>query len=256
MLSLVLFCACGHKPARTEEKKDTKAKELFQGIWIDDDNDMVLFRVVGDTIYYADNQNAPVAFQIVKDSLYMYGSEVSHYHIDKQAEHLFWFHSLAGDVIKLHKSEKASDSLFFSRQSLEVIPTYNQVVKRDSVVIYNGTRYRGYVYINPSKRKVVRTSFSEDGIRVDNVYYDNIIHICVYQGKKSLYASDISKENFANIIPESFLEKAILSDMVFTGVTASGFHYVATICTPDESTVCYMIELNIDREGKLSFEML
>ncbi len=186
----------------------------------------------------------------------MYGSEVSHYQIDKQAEHLFWFHSLAGDIIKLHRSENESDSLFFSQESLQIIPTYNEVIKRDSVIVYDGTRYRGYVYINPSKKKVTRTSFSEDGIRVDNVYYDNIIHICVYEGKKSLYAHDIGIETFTDIIPRAFLEKAILSDMVFTGVTASGFHYVATVCTPDESTVCYMVELNIDREGKLSLEML
>lgn len=59
--------------------------------------------------------------------------------------------------------------------------------------MHKGNRYHGYVYINPSKMKVIRTSYSEDGIGVDNVYYDNVIHICVYKGKEMLYGEDITK---------------------------------------------------------------
>lgn len=32
--------------------------------------------------------------------------------------------------------------------------------------------------------KVVKTTYSEDGISMDNIYYDNVMHICVYEGKK------------------------------------------------------------------------
>lgn len=60
--------------------------------------------------------------------------------------------------------------------------------------MYKGTRYRGYVYINPSKMKVIKTVYSDEGIGVDNVYYDNVIHICVYEGKKLLYGKDITKK--------------------------------------------------------------
>ena len=64
--------------------------------------------------------------------------------------------------------------------------------------MYKGTRYRGYVYINPSKMKVIKTVYSDEGIGVDNVYYDNVIHICVYEGKKLLYGKDITKKSFRN----------------------------------------------------------
>lgn len=87
-------------------------------------------------------------------------------------------------MIKLHKSEDANDSIYFVRQEL-VIPAYTEVTKRDSVVTYNGTRYRAYVYINPSKMRVIKTTYSEDGISMDNVYYDNVMHICVYEGKRA-----------------------------------------------------------------------
>ena len=248
---LVSVFSCTEKKKDDAGSEDTKAKELFQGVWLDDDNDMALFQVKGDTIYYADNQNIPVAFRIERDSLYMYGNETSRYKIDKQTEHLFWFHSLSGEIVKLHKSENPDDTLMFSGNALQVIPTYNEVTQKDSVVTFEGKRYRAYVYINPSKMKVISTSYSEDGISVDNVYYDNVMHICVYEGKRCIYASDIAKKDFEHIVPEDFLQKSILSDMSFTGVNRSGFHYLSTICTP-ESSVCYMVQLNIGFDGKLT----
>ena len=88
----------------------------------------------------------------------------------------------------------AEDSLVFTSREVEVMSTTPEVIKKDSIVIYKNTRYRGYVYINPSKMKVFKTSYSENGISVDNVYYDNVIHICVYEGKKMLYGCNSKKE--------------------------------------------------------------
>lgn len=247
------MCSCVNKHKNTETEEDSKAKELFQGIWLDDDSETVLFKVQGDTIYYADIQNSPIRFKIEKDSLYMYGGEVFRYQIDKQTEHLFWFHSLVGDIIKLHKSENDTDSIAFTNESVEVIPS-SEVIKKDSVVVYGGTRYHAYVYINPSKIKVLKTYYSEEGISVDNVYYDNIIHICVYEGKKSLYASDITKSMFETVIPEDFLEKSILSDMNFISINNTGYHYQVSLCMP-ETVLCYLVNLNISFDGKLSMNI-
>ena len=63
----------------------------------------------------------------------------------------------------------------------------------------------------------MRPGVSEEGLGVDNVYYDNIIHICVYEGRKSLYAKDITKQMFKGVVPDDFLQWAILSDMDFMG---------------------------------------
>lgn len=253
ILVFALLGSCKeNKREKVENNESLRAKELFQGIWIDDDNDMILFKVKEDTIYYADSQNIPVAFKIKKDSLFMYGNESSIYHIDKQTEHVFWFHSLAGDIIKLHKSENLEDSLAFSDRALRPIPIYTEVTKKDTVVMYKGTRYRAYVYINPSKMKVIKTSYSEDGISVDNVYYDNIMHVCIYEGRKSLFSKDIAKQDFKSVVPAEFLQKSILSDMEFSGIDINGYHYLATICIP-ESSIYYLINLNINFEGELLF---
>ena len=56
-------------------------------------------RVEGDTIFYADSQSAPIAFKIIRDTLYTYGNDTTYYKIDKQAEHIFWFHSIT-DILK------------------------------------------------------------------------------------------------------------------------------------------------------------
>ena len=174
----------------------------------------------------------------------------SYYKIDKQAEHIFWFHSITDNIIKLHKSEDFNDSLSFVREEV-VIPTYTEVTKRDSVVTYNGARYRAYVYINPSKMKVIKTTYSEDGISMDNVYYDNVMHICVYEGKKSLFASDITKQMFDKVVPEDFLVQAILSDTKFLKVDRNGFHYQAILAIP-ESSVYSIAELEISFDGTLT----
>ncbi len=233
-----------------EEKEDSNAKEMLQGIWLDDETESPLMRVEGDTIFYADSQSAPIAFKIIYDTLYTYVNYTTYYKIDKQAEHIFWFHSITDNIIKLHKSEDFNDSLSFVREEV-VIPTYTEVTKRDSVVTYNGARYRAYVYINPSKMKVIKTTYSEDGISMDNVYYDNVMHICVYEGKKSLFASDITKQMFDKVVPEDFLVQAILSDTKFLKVDRNGFHYQAILAIP-ESSVYSIAELEISFDGTLT----
>lgn len=248
----VALSSCGapqQKASATEEDKE--AKSLLEGIWLDDDTEAALLRVKGDTLFYADAAAAPVAFKIIGDSLFTYGARTTGYKIEKREEHIFRFHSATGDVIRLHKAETEDDSLAFIHT--REIPVYKEVIKKDSVVTYDNVRYRGYVYINPSKIKVMRPGVSEEGLGVDNVYYDNIIHICVYEGRKSLYAKDITKQMFKGVVPDDFLQWAILSDMDFMGVDSEGYHYQATVCVPDDAS-CYLIHITAGREGELSFE--
>ena len=99
--------------------------------------------------------------------------------------------------------------------------------------------------------KLVKTTYSDDCISMDNIYYDNVMHICVYEGKKSLYAKDITKQMFVDVIPADFLQQAILSDMNFTGIDRKGYHYQALVCIP-ESPVCNLVNLTISFNGQLN----
>lgn len=255
LLTLAFFsCNGAKKQTPNDAQEGAKAKKMLQGIWLDDENDEILFKVQGDTIYYPDVESAPVYFKISKDTLYTFGKEVSRYKIDKQAEHVFWFHSLSDDIVKLHKSEDDSDSLMMTGNNMKVIPTYTEVTKRDSVVMYNNKRFRAYVYVNPSKKKVVKTSYSDDGMSIDNVYYDNVIHICVYEGRKMIYGHDITKQMFAGVITDDFVQNCLLSDMEFIGVRKEGFRYLATLCIP-ESSVCNLVSLTVSFDGKLTMKL-
>ena len=101
--------------------------------------------------------------------------------------------------------------------------------------------------------KVFKTSYSENGISVDNVYYDNVIHICVYEGKKMLYGQEITKKMFADIFPAEMLDQAILADMNFMGVDSKGYHYQATLGIP-ESSVYNLVNMIIGFDNTMNIE--
>ena len=251
---IVSLASCGNRQGgEASAKEDLTAKQLLQGIWVDDETDMPLMRIEGDTLYYTNPQSAPVSFKVVRDTIYVYSNEPVAYKIDRQTEYSFWFHLPADEVIRLHKSENEEDSLAFANREVEVISTTPEVIKKDSVVTYKNTRYRGYVYINPSRMKVFKTSYSENGIGVDNVYYDNVIHICVYEGKKMLYGQDITKKMFADIFPAEVLNQTILADMDFMGVDGKGYHYQATLGIP-ESSVYNLVNMVIGFDNKMNIK--
>lgn len=254
LIALTCLTACHSGTGKVEKRivEDPTAMQMLQGIWLDDETEMPMMRIMGDTIYYADPQSAPVAFKVVRDSIYTYGNERIAYKIERQTEYSFWFQSLNEAIIKMHKSESEDDTLAFEQREVEVISTIPQVIQKDSVVIYNGTRYRGYVYINPSTMKVIRPSYAENGYVVDNVYYDNVIHICVYEGRNELYGRDILKRDFAEVVPEEQLAQMLLADMNFQGVNADGYQYQATLKIPETSTYT-LVDLSIGFDKELDF---
>lgn len=247
----VLLSACSGARTPVEQKEDLTAKALLQGIWLDEESDMPWAKAEGDTLFYPDAQHAPATFRVVHDSIYVTNAfGVMAYKIDRQTEQSFWFHANEdGGLVKLYKSEDVADNLFFSRKQVEIIPSTPEVVKKDSIIYYQGNRYRGYVHINPSTMKVNRTSFAENGVAVDNVYYDNVIYICVYQGKQMLYGKNIQKQQFEAILPKEYLNTAVLTDMDFVAVSNEGFRFKATLTVP-ETQVFVVVYLTI-RDGQV-----
>ena len=100
---VIALAACGNGKEQKTVEEDATAKALLQGVWINDETELPLMRIEGDTIYYADPQNIPVSFKIIRDTMYVYGNHTVTYKIDRQTEYSFWFHSLADEIIKLHK---------------------------------------------------------------------------------------------------------------------------------------------------------
>ena len=260
LAGILLVAACSKKSETTQpeaetvvEKESREAKAMLQGIWVDDETDEVSFRAVGDTIYYPDTISQPSYFKIVRDSLVL-GAVATKYPIVKQLEHVFWFRNLNGDLLKLRKSDDPIHVFAFVHDKPKVM-TYTEVVKTDSVVFYNGERYHWYIAINPTKYKVHTSSYNDDGVEVDNVYYDNIMHVSVFSGARKLFSTDFRKQLYASKIPQQFLSQSVLSNMEFTGVDAKGFHFVATICIPDGAS-CYKAENIVSFSGELTTTLL
>ncbi len=237
------------------ESEDVTAKEALQGIWIDKETETVLFRAKGDSIYYPDTVNVPVRLFIRQDTLFLAGGEqTAAYPIDRRGEHVFNFHSATGEIVRLVRSQNPGDTVFFTLTQPTTL-TYNEVVKKDTVVYYDSERYHCYVYVNPSRLKVYKTSYTDAGLAVENVYYDNVIHICVYKGKKCLFSRDYTKKSFEGLVPDAFLRQAILSNMEFSKADKNGFHFNATVCIPDGAS-CYMAGICVDYAGKPSMSLL
>lgn len=258
-LCLALLAGCKHKEAVAEERnsapeEDLGAKRNLQGIWLDKETENVLLRIKGDSIYYPDTMNLPVKFMICGDTLYLSGENVVTYPIDKMGQYIFNFHSATGEIIRLIRSENPDDTLLFIHKQPKPL-TYTEVVKKDTVVMYDNKRYHCYVYVNPTRQKVYKTCYTDEGIAVDNVYYDNVIHICVYQGKNCLFSRDYNKKSFAGVVPDDFLTQAILSNMMFCKADAEGCHFYATVCIPDDSS-SYTVNICVEYNGHVKMSLL
>ena len=253
---LVMLClSCG-------ERKNTKAGEgdmsnllsvkKLQGVWLDDDTEIPVMKVKNDTVILSVRTESSYRFAVSADTLFVRDADHTVYFIKQLTDQNFCFFTSLGDTVRLHKAE--DESVWVTSSPSVLQPT--EVLKKDSVIMYEGKRYRGYAYINPSTRKVVVPEVSGEGLIVDNVYYDNVIHICVFQGKEKICSKDITRDMFSEVVPANFLNHSILSDMSFVGVGADCYFYRAVICSASShGASCYYVKIGINREGALSFRL-
>ena len=255
VFAVTLFFGCGNSNKRPEAPvEDLNAKAMLAGIWIDADEENVVFKIKGDTIYYPDSTTQPVKFRIVQDTMVLMGSTVSKYPITHKSEHLFEFKNQAGDIVKLVKSEEPNDSLYFVLHR-PIVLNQGKVIKSDTVVTYSGHKYHSYVQVNPTTFKVYRSFYNAEGIEVENIYYDNIIHVSVFSGRDKVFSKDFTKADFASAVPENMLKQSILSDIKLISVSAKGLQYQTQLSIPD-SPSSFLVELVISYSGKTSIKVL
>ena len=252
---LICFSSCrkSSNNAKEASKEDLAAKKMLQGIWVDEDEQDVAFKAKGDTIFYPDSTSQPVYFQIIDDTLVLHGANLAKYPIVKQTRHLLVFRNQNGDEVRCVLSEDPDDASFFS--SKHPLPiNQNQLIKRDTVIEHNGERYHCYVQVNPTTYKVISPSYNDDGVEVDNVYYDNIINLNVFHGADRLFGGDFKKRQFAKWVPAQFLNESILSDMVFDRCDDKGIHYTASLIKPGDSMGSYLVDVMVGYHGHLVIE--
>lgn len=251
ILSLVACKQQRNDVSENETPEDLEAKAMLQGIWIESETEEVSFLAKGDTIFFPDSTSQPSYFRIVSDSFCL---GENRYAITKQTEHLFCFQNQAGEEVRLEKSENKEDSLAFLDNQPEIL-SLNEVLKIDSVVLFGGERYHWYIAVNPTRYKVTKETYNSDGVSVDNVYYDNIIHISLYRGSVCLFSRDIKKQMFADDVPQQFLDQAVLGNIKYDHVDSRGVHFNANLCIPDVAS-CYLVETLISFDGQMTKKLL
>ncbi len=229
--------------------------QQLQGIWVDAETESVALRIDGDSVFYPDSISQPVRFAIFADTLVVYAASAVRYPIIEQGNYIFKYETLSGEVMNLRRSEVSDDSLAFKNHAYAPI-LLNEQVHRDSVLFApNGSRYHLYVDVNPTRYKVHHTSYTDEGLPKDEVYFDNIIHVAVYQGEKRIFSQDFAKKDFQELIPASFIKGALLSNMDIAPLTNDSCSFHATLCQPDGAS-CYVIIIKVSYDGNYTMELL
>lgn len=251
VLTFAIFVGCGQKTA-DQLPESQEAKQLLQGIWSDEETENLVFQMRGDSVYYPDSTSMPAYFRVYDDTLYIGSS--ARYHIEKHTEHLLWFKGGDGELVKLVKNDGEEEQETFEKNKAQIL-SLTDVLKKDTVVSYNGNRYHLYVAINPTKYKVVRHTLNEDGLDVENVYYDNIIHLSIFHGDHQLFSRDFRKQQYQQRVPAQFFDQAVLNNMEYSSADEKGLHFNVSLCTPDDAS-CYLIEHVVSLDGQLSTELI
>lgn len=252
---IAIMASCGNTPEKNNTPtEDLEAKETIQGIWVDELEGNCVFRAKGDTIYYTDSLSEPVRFHVYADTLYLESSHPTKYHLNKLSDHVLRFVNNDGDEISLVKSDdKSLVSLFEKiKKSIGHI-NQGELIKRDSILSVGDKRLHAYVQVNPTTFKVYHQSVNDDGVTVDHAYFDNIIHIALYDGARKVINRDYRKKDFSAHVPKEYIDKCILSDIIIEKATPEEVTFVAILSTPDTYTSYHInIVVGIDGNVKMS----
>lgn len=252
VLLLAALMSCEQRAGDAQLPESKEAKQLLQGVWSDEDTETIVFQMRGDSVFYPDSTSMPAFFRVCEDTLYIGSS--ARYHIEKHTNHVLWFKGTDGELVKLVKGDDDDEKKFFERNKTQIL-TLAEVLKKDTVVSYEGNRYHLYIAVNPTKYKVVRHTINDDGLDVENVYYDNIIHLSVFQGAKQLFSRDFRKRQYQQRVPAQFFEQAVLNNMEYACTDGKGFHVNVSLCTPGDAS-CYLIEHVVSFDGQITTELL
>lgn len=247
---ILLGCQGGSGTYYSLEHEDKDAKNMFQGIWLNDDEEYASLYIRGDSMFFPDTTSLPMRFWIYKDSLYTEGRNINRYKITAQGEHVFKYISQTGDEIRLVKSDDQSFVNIFFQPRPYAINIF-RTINRDTIGEGMGMKYRCNMIIEPTSERVIKSLLNDDGMEVDNMYLDNVAKVNVSIGGKHIYSHDFHKSEFNRFVPTEFMQHSILRDVQYNKADTGAVYLDAIIGFPDAST-SYVVELKISKNGKLT----
>lgn len=251
-LITILLSACSNTNTKENViEEDLTAKKNLQGTWLNEVEGNVLFTIKGDTIFYNDSTSQPSPFHVVNDTLFIDNHNVVKYPIRHLTSTSFTFVNTDGEEIELTKTDSQGSTPMRGQHKGAININQGKKIKNDTVMIYDGHHFHAYTQVNPTTYKVFHQSTNSDGLSIENVYYDNIIHIALFDGQKKVFSKNIVKTDFKKVVPESYISQAVLSEIKIEKTTKDGVLFVAILSIPDSYTN-YMVNILITPDGKLS----
>lgn len=249
VLMLSIYACNGKVETKHDRVEDIQAKKQLQGTWVNDIEGNIVFYFRGDSVFYDDSLSTPVTFHVYHDTLFIDNHPLTAYPIKKLDSTELCFVNSEGDETTLVRAGK--DVIPLARGEYKGAVTLNQrrKIKNDTVMIYKDKHYHAYTQVNPTTYKVYRQTTNNDGLRVESLYYDNIVYIALYEGQRKVFGSNITKADFAGMVPQAYLDQAVLSEILVDNATERGVRFIAVLSIPDSYTN-YRVNIDIDMLGK------
>lgn len=246
VFAVLVAIGCGNRE-KDSSTHDYGSEHMLEGIWMDSEDESVAFRIFADSLYYPAENVLPAHYRISADTLYIDGATHVKYAIVHLSDNIFQFKKADGEVVKLVKtnSKEAVEAFNPKKDPVQVV---QQLQKRDTVVVSGDMRYHCYMQVNPTTYQVVIPEYNDAIGGAGKVYYDNIVHLAVYNGAQKLFSSDFRKHDFDKYVPAEIMQQSVLSDIVYVSSSQQGVVFQAQICIP-ESAVSYLVDINISKEG-------
>ncbi len=245
-----LITSCNSKLETGQNRtEDAEAMEMLQGVWGNELEGDVAFSIKKDSIYYNDSLSHPTHFRVCNDTLFIDNHDITAYPITFLDETSLTFVNTYGDETRLVKSQLSAAPLPRGEHKGAITPNQGKKIKRDTIVVCNDKKYHAYTQVNPTTFKVYRQTKNAAGLIVESVYYDNIVYIALYERHRKLFGGNVTKSDFANIVPKTYLDQAVLSEINVRGAQNGSIRFVAILSIPDTYTN-YRVNIDINEEGR------
>ena len=178
LILCLLIVGCTDKGKQDNSPtEDAKAKELFQGLWVSDDNGEPTLLAKGDSVFLSRFcQYACAFFGFIKIHFYLKGQNQNEYKITKQSENLFVFLNDNGDEVRMVKSKEKDLRASFGYQ-VYAMNTFLHT-QSDTIVRTDLGYFETKISVNTTSDRVIKSTYNENGIEVDNAYLDKCCLAC------------------------------------------------------------------------------
>ncbi|WP_455587069.1 DUF4738 domain-containing protein [Bacteroides sp.] len=166
----------------------------------------------------------------------------------KKFIYLFFFGMLA--VVAAcgggNKKNAEKDSVVFMQDSVDAHGLQRmQVSKADVDIKFKGKSYHSFISRTPDEDLPLVKD--EKGTK----FVDNKIQLRLTRGNEQVFNMTFTKKNFASVVGDDFLSKAILEGMVYNKTTPQGIVYAASVCYP-QTDLYVPISITITADGKMT----